>query len=356
MQLMVVSPAAGGAGPFRVTIAGDSIVEGAGQRFPGRTGGLGAAVREALGERGLRAHGRGYVPAHDARPSTEQVPRSYWPLRYTGDWAFEGTFATPPSPFGGDGFASVTADPGATAEATLTADRIAVLYAIAPDGGRFAATVYGRSHLIDASGPHARAGLSWLRAGPGHAHLRISGVAGGVVRLTGLIARRDSDDVEIEQVGRSGAYAADAMAAPNRQALLALRPQLTIIMFGTNEEGRALGGQAAEAEHGLQRGLARRARLARRTGRCVIVPHAPSNRPPRTQPRFADLARAAARANGCDFRPILNRLWPAGEASVHLGLTADGLHPTTTGYNLIAQPMADLIVRYRRSSDACSSS
>ena len=38
------------------------------------------------------------------------------------------------------------------------------------------------------------------------------------------------------QVGRSGAQAEDGLSAPNRQALTALEPHLTVLMFGTNEE------------------------------------------------------------------------------------------------------------------------
>jgi hypothetical protein len=75
-QYAAVSKAA----TFSVLLAGDPIVEGCEQRAPGHTGGLADAVRPALQSRGLRASGRGYIPAHDARGSTPESPRSYWPL------------------------------------------------------------------------------------------------------------------------------------------------------------------------------------------------------------------------------------------------------------------------------------
>jgi lysophospholipase L1-like esterase len=333
------------AAPLRVVLAGDSIVEGCEQRLPGHTGGLAAAVRRALRAHGLRADGRGYIPAHDARSSTAEFPRSYWPLEYAGTWSFEGTFGAAPSSFAPDGFSSSATGGDGVLSATLSADRVGLLYGIAPDAGRFTIALDDRRERVNARGSSPATGVKWLPAPDALDRLRISEIAGGVARVAGVIARREHDDVEVNQVGRSGAQAADALSAPNRQALAALAPGLTVLMFGTNEEGMALGGDVAEAEQRLTRGIVRRARLARRSGSCVVVPHAPNNRPGALQARLSRAAARAARAGGCDFRPVLRGVWRVGDDSIRRGLTADGVHPTAAGYELVGKQIAGLIRR-----------
>jgi lysophospholipase L1-like esterase len=342
-QYAAVSKAA----TFRVLLAGDSIVEGCEQRTPGHTGGLAYAVRRALQSRGLRASGRGYIPAHDARVSTPESPRSYWPLEYAGAWNFEGTFGAAPSPFGPDGFTSSAAAHDSVLSATLSADRVGLLYGTAPDGGRFTLELGQHRQRVNARGPAPATRVKWLSAPDALDRLRISHIAGGVTRMAGLIVRRQHDDVEVNQVGRSGAQAEDGLSAPNRQALTALEPHLTVLMFGTNEEGSALGGDVAAAERRLTHGLVHRARLARRSGACVVVPHAPNNRPRSLQRRLRRVAAVAARAGGCDFRPVLDRVWRGGEDSIRRGLTTDGIHPTAAGYELMGRQVAGLIVSQR---------
>lgn len=336
--------------PFRVALTGDSIVEGNEQRAPGRIGGLGAAVIAELRESGIRA-GLGFVPSHDAVPSTPDAPHSYWPLSYSGSWSFEGTFGAPASPFGPDGFSSSTGDPHSSVEASLDADHVGVLYGVAPDGGRFEVSVGRYARRLDSRGATPRTEVAWLPAAGARDRLRVSGVSNGVVRVAGIIARRGGDAVQIDQVGHSGAQALDGLAPPNMQALLALDPDLTVIMFGTNEEGYAMGGSRHEAERRLARGIAARARLARLSGACAFVPHAPNRRPRSLQARLSKVAARAALANGCDFRPELRGIWTAAEAGVSAGLTVDGIHPTASGYELMGARLARLIRDYRGRSD-----
>jgi lysophospholipase L1-like esterase len=343
----VAHPAAAStAAPFRVVLAGDSIVEGCEHRVPGHTGGLAAAVRRVLRTHGLRARGRGFIPAHDARGSTPEAPRSYWPLEYAGTWSFEGTFGAAPSPFAPDGFSSSTAASDSVLSATLSADSVGLLYGIAPDGGRFSVALGRRKERVNARAPAPATRVKWLPAPDSLDRLRISDIAGGVARVAGVIARSEHDDVEVNQVGRSGAQAADGLSAANRQALTALEPDLTVIMFGTNEEGMALGGDVAAAERRLTQGIVRRARLARGSGRCVVVPHAPNNRPDPLQARLTRAAAVAARTGGCGFRPVLSRVWLSGDDSIRRGLTTDGIHPTATGYELMGKQIEGLIRGY----------
>jgi len=134
----------------------------------------------------------------------------------------------------------------------------------------------------------------------------------------------EHDDVEVNQVGRSGAQSADGLSVPNRQALAALEPGLTVLMFGTNEEGMALGGDTAEAERRLTQGIVRSARLARRSGGCVVVPHAPNNR------------RSCCSGVSRGLRPS-----PRGQA-------AAASSPCSAGYELMGKQIAGLILRYCR--------
>jgi lysophospholipase L1-like esterase len=327
------SDAVSQAAPFKVMLAGDSIVEGCDLRVPGHTGGLGDAARRALRSQGIRAGGGGYLPVHDALPATRELPRSYWPVEYDGDWSFDGTFGSAPSPFAPDGFSSSSSAADSVLSATLRADRVGLLYGIAPDGGQFTAALGDRAERLNARAAAPRTGVRWLPAPGAVDRLRISAIAGGVARLAGLIVRRDGDEVEIDQLGRSGAQALDGLSAPNRQALAALDPDLTILMFGTNEEGMALAGDVEQAADRLARGLALRARLARRSG----------GRPRSLQGRLSRVAARAARAGGCSFRPVLSRLWRTGDESIRRGLTSDGIHPTAAGYELMGGPLARLI-------------
>jgi lysophospholipase L1-like esterase len=42
---------------------------------------------------------------------------------------------------------------------------------------------------------------------------------------------------------------------------------------------------------------------------------------------------------------VLSRVWRAGDDSIRRGLTADGVHPTAAGYELIGRQIARLIRR-----------
>jgi lysophospholipase L1-like esterase len=65
------------------------------------------------------------------------------------------------------------------------------------------------------------------------------------------------------------------------------------------------------------------------------------------QRRLRRVAAVAARAGGCDFRPVLDRVWRSGDDSIRRGLTVDGIHPTAAGYELMGRQVAGLIVSQR---------
>lgn len=165
----------------------------------------------------------------------------------------------------------------------------------------------------------------------------------GTLRLEGLIVRRRQDEVELAFAARSGACGAEGISRTNRQAL---RPDLTFVMFGTNDEARASAGVVG-AREAFVRGLTVRARLAGRTGSCVIVPYAPNDRPFDLQREFAGLARDVALREGCSYASGFHTLWGPDGDSVRRGLTIDGVHPTSAGYRLMSAKLAGIISRQR---------
>lgn len=345
---LAAAPRAGAAPapPYRVAIVGDSIVEAPEARARAGVGGLARPLRQALRARKLRADGLGHVAAHGAG-GTHTNARHAWPLSYSGPWEFEGEFGGPSSRYGAAGLAAVARHRTADVMAVLRADRIAVLYGTDVDGGRFRFTVGEKTRRIDTAGPSDGGRIAWLPAPDVVDSFRVDDVHGGPVRFLGLVVRRDNDAVELNIVGHSGLRAGDPLSRQNRQALVALHPDLTVLMLGTNDEGRAASGDS-NALGEFRRGLALRAQVARRTGRCVIVPHAPNNRPERLQSAFSAAGARIARQNGCAFEPVLADVWPAGDQSRVAGLTADGVHPTPAGYAVMVKRLAALIGRYRR--------
>jgi lysophospholipase L1-like esterase len=342
----------------RIGLTGDSIVEDGGVVS---TTGLRAAVRARLQRLGYDAAGWGYVPAHGAslrmdRDGSVVAP----PWRYRGDWTFVGLppFFAPSSPpahrvhsrFGADGHAVESVSPFARATARVSGDRFAVLFVRAPDAGRFRFTVDGRARTIDA---RARAldggGIAWLaaRRRGGGRHIVTVAPLDGKLRFTGVLSERTGRSsrprVQVISLGQSCACAGDRFPPAQRQALAALELDLTLIMFGTNDQAVLQAGDDEAARASVVAGLRARGALARRRGgRCVVVPPAPNPRPPMIQREIRELERRAAADAGCRYAPVLARLW-SGPSSVAAGLTEDGIHPTPAGYRRMARALASVI-------------
>lgn len=93
-----------------------------------------------------------------------------------------------------------------------------LLYGTAPDGGRFTLELGQRRRRVNARGPAPATRVKWLSAPDALERLRISHIAGGVTRVAGLMVRREHDDVEVNQVGRSGAQAEDGLGGQSSGA------------------------------------------------------------------------------------------------------------------------------------------
>jgi lysophospholipase L1-like esterase len=335
-----------------VVIEGDSIVEALVGRPFAYPRNLASMVKASLRKRGAPASGIGYVPAHSAvSPEFPSASAKLGPWTYRGAWHLTGLFLHPHSRYGADGFVSSTGDPAARVSARLPGKRFAVLFARSPRGARFTFSVDGRRHRISASSQRPDGGgIAWLAAPRAGTHLvALEAPAGETVRFTGVVAREapapHRRDLEVSQLGHAGDLADDDLALAQRQALLALRPHLTVIMFGTNDEGLEVALHDRSFRSRYARGLRVRARLARRSGGCVIVPHAPNPRPRSVQRAYWVLSRQAARHEGCLFAPVLNSAWGPGQDSQRRGLTSDGIHPTWAGYRVIAARLARLVER-----------
>ena len=347
-----------GPAPLRVGLTGDSIVEDGGVTS---TTNLAAAVRSELRRLGYDARGWGYVPAHGSTPHLQAdgtVTAAPW--RFAGPWTFLGLtpFYDPvspiahvlTSPFGADGHAVESASGLATATAEISGDRFAVLFVRAPDAGSFRFSVDGRTRTVAAQAATVDGGgTAWLNA-PRDGRLRhLIEVAplDGTLRFSGVYSERAPDpsrpSVAVMSLGRSCACAADAFPPGQRQALGALRLDLTVIMFGTNDQPALAAAGDAGARERVIAGLSDRAALAlRHGGGCLIVPPARNARPLAEQYELRRLEHAAAAQAGCTYAPVFRLLW-TGRGSVAAGYTVDGIHPTPAGYRLMAGALAPLI-------------
>lgn len=361
LVLLVAAPPAGardGPRPVRIGLTGDSIVEDGGVTS---TTNLAAAVRSALRRLGYDARGWGYVPAHGSTPELQPdgaVTAAPW--RFSGPWTFLGLtpFFDPASPiphalispFGADGHSVESASPLATATAEISGDRFAVLFVRAPDAGSFRFSVDGRTRTVAAQAPAVDGGgIAWLNA-PRDGRVRhLVEVAplNGMLRFSGVVSERAPDpwrpSVAVMSLGRSCACAADAFPPGQRQALAALRLDVTVIMFGTNDQPALAAAGDPAARERVSAGLRARAAVARRHGgRCLIVPPAPNPRPLAGQYELRELEHSAAAQAGCTYAPVFRRLW-RGRGSAAAGDTVDGIHPTPAGYRLMAGALAPLI-------------
>lgn len=333
-----VSTASAQAQRYAISLSGDSIVESAWLRGQdGGWGSWGVMIADELRARGIRVGGYGFVPMHAS-------VFTYSPWTFFGSWQHDGLIfnSGTPSRYGPDGLPSLTTDPQASATIVVRGQRLAILYGRQRGGGRFSAQIDSqRPRQIATASRRAQAGQRWLTLGPGPHRLRLFGFRGGPVVLAGLVVSAASGRqpvVEIDQLGHGGSLAKSNLAAPQRQALRQLRPRLTVIMFGNNEEiDYSLYGR--DSRRDLIAGIGLRARIARRSGRCLVVPHAPNNNPLWLQRAYARAARDGARRGHCRYADLFNDIWEANGSQMS-GLTLDGVHPTTSGYRLMARRLA----------------
>jgi hypothetical protein len=332
--LFAAAPAAQ-ARSVSVAVVGDSVQEGyTVQDFadgfasidPARAG-LAPALQDALGR-----PGDGFVPAHPAR----------WTL--SGDWLATGYGFGTAGPFGASGYGLETRDGAAAATTRIEHGRVAVLYWRGPGGGTLTVTAGDRTWSIATAGARSDGGgETWLHLPLGATALTVRGPAdGGLVRFLGVHAR-SSGRYAVLNLAHGGRRTGEDLTAANRQAFLALHPDVTLLLSGTVDEMTSDYAGGDRWLRDFEGGLRVRARLARRTGRCAIVPPAPLPVRASIHRAYLRAAQRIAREEGCTFAPVLARVWRSPEASIARRLTREGVHPTRAGYARVARALVPLV-------------
>lgn len=337
LLLVLGAAAAPASAARRVTVAvvGDSIVESGHLADPDRAG-LVPALRAALAARGVDVGGDGFVAAHRAQLEPIAAPR----LAHGDRWSYRGawTWLTRWRPDAPVGLASWSADAGARATLTARADSATLVYLQGPAEGSFTFRVGPRRVRIDARRATSGAALRKLEPPPGPQAISVSAPADGGMGLVGVFLRRQprpgAVQVEVSAIAHAGARAGEPEPGFETAGLASLAPRLTVLVLGTNDGiAYARSGDPADLE-ALRDGLLARARRARATGACLVVPPGPDRFPPAVFAAVRAAVDAAARAAGCPQAPLLDGL----EADP--ALTFDAIHPTAAGYARIADPLA----------------
>jgi len=329
-----------------IAIVGDSVQEGYTAAdfaddfasIDPRNAGLAPELRRLLASRTGEQPGAGFVPAHPA----------LW--RFTGDWLHVGYGFGAAGPFGASGYAAETTDPTGTATIEVAEPEVSVLYWRGPGGGTFRVSAGGRTWRIPTAAARSDGGgETRLDLPTGTRTLTVTGPAdGGLVRFTGLLARRPAPrhatQYEVSNLAHAGRRAGEDVTPANRQAFEKLDIDLSLIMSGTTDELTSNLLHSSKELDDYDGGLRLRARVARRTGRCVIVPPAPLPVRRSIQRDYFRVARRVAGEEGCGFAPVLSRVWTSPHASVAGRLTKDGMHPTRAGYRRIAKALVPVIV------------
>ncbi|HEX3875228.1 MAG TPA: SGNH/GDSL hydrolase family protein [Solirubrobacteraceae bacterium] len=310
----------------RIVISGDSVTESA-TLAPAdvHADGLDGTLLAALKARGATATD-GYVRSHGLSLNDDQAAVVPGSLHYDGAWAYGQTGGGP------DGYDSVTVAPGAAVSFPPGTTRIRLLYT----GSTPLAYYHGVTVPIAADGtitlPDAAARVKLVNTG--------SLVFDGVIRYP-------SAGISLDVLGHAAALTQDNLDPGEVAELQLLDATQTIILFGTVEEYEENNGGLTPhtAEVDFVNGLTQRAEIARESGTCVFVPHAPNTVvTAKIQSRFRAIEKEQARIDGCTYANILTNAFGPADRSVRAGLTVDTIHPTPAGYRRLARLLAALIV------------
>jgi hypothetical protein len=310
----------------RVVISGDSVTESA-TLAPDvvHSEGLDGSLLAAIEKRGVPATD-GYLRAHGLSLSDDHVAVVFGSLHYSGAWAYAQTAGGP------DGYASVTVVPGAAVSFPPGTTHIRLLYTGSTP------LVYYHEKAV----PIAADGTIDLP----DASARVKLVNTGNLVFDGVI-RYPTSGVSLDVLGHAAALTMDNLDPGETADLRLLDASQTIILYGTVEEYEESNGGLTPhtAEVDFANGLAQRAAIARASGTCVFVSHAPNTVvSAKIQARFRQIEKEQARLDGCTYSDILaNAFGPPGK-SVKAGLTVDTIHPTPAGYKRLAALLAQLIV------------
>jgi hypothetical protein len=310
----------------RVVIAGDSVTESA-TLAPAdvHSEGLDGSLLAALKARGASATD-GYIRAHGLSLNDDQAAVVFGSLHYDGAWAYAQTDGGP------DGYASVTVKPGAAVSFPPGTTRIRLLFT-----GSTPLAYYHQQQV-----PIAADGTITLP----DAGARVKLVNTGDLVFDGVV-RYPTSGISLDVLGHAAALTQDGLEPGEVADLRLLAANQTIILYGTVEEYEENNGGLTPhtAEVDFVNGLTQRAAIARETGTCVFVSHAPNTVVSATiQARFRMIEKEQAKIDGCAYSNILKNAFGPASRSVKAGLTVDTIHPTPAGYKRLAALLAQLIV------------
>jgi hypothetical protein len=310
----------------RVVISGDSVTESA-TLAPAdvQREGLDGSLLTALRARGVAASDA-YIRSHGLslnNGAAAVVPGS---LHYDGAWAYGETDGGP------DGYVSVTVKPGAAVSFPPGTRQIRLLYS-----GSTPLAYYHQQQV-----PVAADGTIELP----DASARVKLVNTGSLVFDGVI-RYPTSGIGLDVLGHAAALTQDNLDPNEVAELRLLDPAQTIVLYGTVEEYEENNGGLTPhtAEVDFVNGLTQRAEIARASGTCVFVSHAPNTVVTATiQARFRVIEKEQAKLDGCTYSNILKNVFGPATRSVKAGLTIDTIHPTPAGYRRLAGLLATLIV------------
>jgi hypothetical protein len=306
-----------------VVVSGDSVTESA-TLDPAvvHSEGLDGSLLAAIAKRGVPATD-GYLRSHGLSLKGVVVG----PLHYDGAWAYAQTDGGP------DGYASVTVKPGA-----------AVSF---PPGTRHIRLFYtGSTPLVyyhEKTVPIAPDGTIELP----DTSARVKLVNTGDLVFDG-IQRFPTTGISLDVLGHAAALTEDDLDPGEVAQLRLLAPNQTLILFGTVEEydqGYLHTMTPHTAQVAFVDGLRERAAIAKASGTCVFVSHAPNDVVSQAiQARYRGIEKEQAKLDGCTYSDILANAFGPPSRSVKAGLTIDSIHPTPAGYRRMAALLAELIV------------
>lgn len=323
-----------------VALVGDSIVESAHLAEP-RTGGLAPALRHSLRRLGFDPGGEGFIAPHPVELSVVvgARPSAGGGWTYRGGWVWI-TAADRPATAS---LFSWTLDPAATASLQARVDTATLVYLTGPTFGRFWFEAGGLRSVVDARAPRPGTATRTVRLPPvrGSRVISVGEVRDGGLGLAGAFLRRDlrpgREQVEVSALGATGALGGEPETPLMKAGLSALAPRVTVLVLGTNDAIVAASTGDRRVYPRLERGVLARARQARRSGACVVVPPGRARLPRDVFERVRAAERRAARRAGCAYAPVLDVL------DADRGLTVDGVHPRETGYERVARALARVV-------------
>jgi hypothetical protein len=249
---------------------------------------------------------------------------------------------------GPSGFSAVATSPQASASTTVSDPDVQVLYTSTTQHCDFTVTAAGRSWAIDTYRPGpVDAAESALVLPAGRHTLTVHGPSCGLLSFSGIVAQRPvpagKTQVEIDNLGHFAKLPWIDLQPRVEDAIVEQHYDVSVFLYGYIGELYVNPGQTATD---YADALMTRALMARLDGgSCLIVAPAPMPVGKAAISLIAGLERGVARKMGCTYSTALTHLWNPDVAEQNGWLAVDGVHPTASGYHLMAAALAPVIAR-----------